>query len=680
MTLSPNHARPSPHLVAVFALLLPLAACGGDAADAMTAPEGDAPGVDAGADLPSADVEEAAGADDADPADEVDAPDGPDAAPPAPLPPRIPGARAPLTSRCDPVEPFHCFLPWPSNRLLTADPSTRTGLRMALANDVLPEDEPLDAMQGADGFSRVSPIVIPAPGDVDPAVAAVAMRVFAAEPGDGFGRELLVRGRLFPPVELDGPAALVGYVRRPMAPATEHLVIVTRLPSVRAGALEPNRVTRVALGLAPPETPDEQALFAYHAPARALLAQTDVVLADVARVWDFTTRSAEDPRGPLLALAAAARGAVVDGTASVEVDALTPAPPEAAFLATVTGRITGLPEPGASPYDVPFRVVLPRGTGDYRIVLFGHGAGGDVNDTSFDALISGAGAAKVGIEIEGWTADDIGTSVAALANPVGGSAIIASGMMRAQAGIAAIHAALGGPLADRLAADSLLGTPNPASGRRPRLDSPIWAGGSLGGVTGLVYASLEPSIVGGVLNVPGAGFTHWLGQSMLYDLLAYALAQRFPTVPEIQLVSAMAQNVWDRVDGAVWVDRRAVAPIFAVQISIGDPVMPNIGSELVATALDAVHLGVPVSPIADLAVSPDEVRGRSAVTQFIAPGTDPNAIHGFTIRNTDAARAAQQQFIDLVASLWAGDPVIRVPALCEALPTPGRCDFSGSRP
>ncbi len=603
-----------------------------------------------------------------------------DASLPAPPPARAPGARTPLTARCDPMEPSHCFLPWPSNRLLAADPSTPTGLRLTLAADVLPEDEPLDALQGADGFSRVSPIVVPVPGDAAPEAVATALRVFVAEPGPAFGRELLVRNRLFPPVDDDGPAALVGYVRRPMSPATEHLVVVTRVPSGRPDALEPNRLTRVALGLEAAATEDEQALFAYHAPARALLAQTAVPLADVARLWDFTTRSADDPRRPLLGLAEAARAAVLDGTAQIAIDAFTPASAEAPFLGAVTGRISGLPEAGAEDYAVPFRVLLPRGEGDYRVVLFGHGAGGDVNDTSFDALIAGAGAAKVGIEIEGWTQADIPDSISALATPVAGSATIVAGMLRSQAGIAAIHAALGGPLASLLAAETLAGAPNPAAGRRPRLDAPIWAGGSLGGVTGLVYASLESSIVGGVLNVPGAGFTHWLAQSMLYDILAYVLAQRFPTVPEVQLVSAMAQTVWDRVDGAVWADRREVRPVFAVQISVGDPVMPNIGSELVATSLDAVHLGVPVSPIADLEVAADEVRGRSAVTQFIAPGDDANAIHGFTVRNTDAARAAQQQFIDLVATLWAGDPVIRVPTLCRALATPGRCDFSQPSP
>jgi hypothetical protein len=656
--------------LAALAALLALA-CGGDASppaagleDAADAqPDEDAAQQDAGADAQPDDDDAA-----------------PDAAEPPPPAPRAPGARTPLSSRCDPMEPHHCFLPWPSNRLVAADPTTPTGLRLALADDVLPEDEPLDALRGDDGFSRVSPIVLPAPRDAAPGATARALRVFVAEPGPSFGRELQLRTKLFAPTALDGESALVGYVSRPMAPATEHLVVAMRLESAVGEALAPHRLTRVALGLEAPETAEEQALAAYHAPARALLAETDVVLADVARVWDFTTRSAEDPRRPLLTLAEAAREAVDSGTAGLVVDSFALAAEDAAWAAVLKGRVTNLPEAGGAPFDAPFRVLIPRGSGDYRVVFFGHGAGGDVNDPSFDALITGAGAAKVGVEVEGWRADDIGPTIALLEQPVAGSDRVTAGMMRAQARIAAIQRALAGPLAELLAAPVIAEVANPAAGRRPTLDTPIWAGGSLGGVTGLVYASLEPTIVGGVLNVPGAAFTHWLGQSILYDLLAFVLANRYPTTAQIQLVSAMAQNVWDRVDGAVWADRRETRPIFAVQISIGDPVMPNIGSEMVAASLDAVQLGVPVSPIADLAVAPEEVRGRSAVTQFIAPGTDPNAIHGFTIRNTNAARAAQQQFIDLVATLWARDPVIRVPTLCLGLATPGRCDFSGETP
>ncbi len=416
--------------------------------------------------------------------------------------------------------------------------------------------------------------------------------------------------------------------------------------------LEANRWTRVALGLDAPETQEEADLWAYHAPARRIVADAGIAPESIARLWDFRTRSERDALGPLMDLAEEARQAVRSAEAILDITAFQ-VREGSSIAAVASGTITWESE-AQGPIVAPFRVALPAGEGSYRVVLFGHGAGGNVGDQSFDELITSEGAAKVGIEVEGWTDTTIGTSINALVNPVSGSVFVAGGMVRSQARIAAIHEAMEGSLGALLAGEEVLGTPNPNVGRLPDMTMPIWAGGSLGGVTGMVYAFLEPRIVGGVLNVPGAGFTHWLGGSVRYEVLALVLEDSYPEVVDIQMVSAMAQGAWDIVDGAVWAGTREEPPVFAIQISIGDPVMPNVGSEMVATSMDAVHLGVPIVDIPGLDTAFEEVRGRSAVTQFIA----------------------QEQFRGLIESLWAGDPVIRTPAACLALTTPGRCDFS----
>ncbi len=52
-------------------------------------------------------------------------------------------------------------------------------------------------------------------------------------------------------------------------------------------------------------------------------------------------------------------------------------------------------------HTVPFRVLVPSGAGDYRVAMWGHGTGGDEADDSFDAEITGNGAAKVNIRFNG---------------------------------------------------------------------------------------------------------------------------------------------------------------------------------------------------------------------------------------------------------------------------------------
>src|SRR5205085_1702659 len=152
-------------------------------------------------------------------------------------------------------------------------------------------------------------------------------------------------------------------------------------------------------------------------------------------------------------------------------------------------------------------------------------------------------------------------------------------------------------------------------GRRAMNDRPVWAGGSLGGVIGFVYSNLEPAIAGGVLNVPGAAFTHWLARSTVGEIINLALKGRYPAMLDQQIAAAMAQTVWDEVDGAIWADARAVRPIFIVQMSVGDPIMPNIGTAMVATASGALMLlpdgAAPMVPVAGLEVA-SEAAGRSA--------------------------------------------------------------------
>ena len=55
-------------------------------------------------------------------------------------PDRLPGARTPLTARCDAAEEARCLLPWPSNVFTMADPLAPTGLRVHVESDILPAD------------------------------------------------------------------------------------------------------------------------------------------------------------------------------------------------------------------------------------------------------------------------------------------------------------------------------------------------------------------------------------------------------------------------------------------------------------------------------------------------------------------------------------------------------------
>ncbi|TNF32349.1 MAG: hypothetical protein EP329_10525 [Deltaproteobacteria bacterium] len=607
---------------------------------------------------------------------------------------RAPGERRARTARCDATDATACLLPWPSNAFVRLDPDAATGLRVTIAADAPPGDEDVSALLRADGFSRVSPIVLGFPEALAPlAEGAAPVRLFVAEPGDAHGTEVPVWYERFDSVA-SPVSALVTYPTRPLAPASEHLVVALDDLAYASGGPPPaDRSTLLALGRATAETAEERALVAYHAPARQLLAAAGIDLDRVVRVWDFTTRSAGDPRADLLAMRAACLAAVDDGDASPVIDAVT-LPEGGSVAAIVKGRIVGLPHFGdadgrlardaagalvaTGTYEAPFRAVVPAGEGDYHVVMYAHGTGGNVDDSLFDALVAEHHAAKVGLEIDGWTDTSLGETVSDLLSPVPGADRVTNRVLHAEAGGSAVLHALAGPLGDALAADTLGGLANPAAGRRPDTAAPIWAGGSLGGVVGLVFGHLEPSIAGGLLNVPGAGLTHWLPRSNIYGLLEAALGERFPTTAELNLVAAMAQGAFDPMDGANWADARPDRPPFLVQQSIGDPVLPNVGSDVVATSLGAVQVGAVLRPIAGV-VTVEAAENASALTQYKVPEDpeeSPLAVHGFAARNGLAGQAARAQLIDFLESVWAGAPRITVPALCAENTPPDSCDFS----
>jgi hypothetical protein len=202
----------------------------------------------------------------------------------------------------------------------------------------------------------------------------------------------------------------------------------------------------------------------------------------------------------------------------------------------------------------------------------------------------------------------------------------------------------------------------------------LWAGGSLGGIMGLVAVSADPTLRYGVLNVPGAAWTHYIPKSVLFDMLSPLLDSGYRGVVNAQHALAMTQGIWDEVDGAAWASAlKGREAAFLIQESIGDPVVPNAGSEMVAVVTTAQQVGAELVPIPAQIQRATEVSRGSAITQYKVGDTGAYDIHGFAGRDTPAGRAARSQIVDFVQSIWqTGAAKITVPAAC----TGGSCDFS----
>jgi hypothetical protein len=612
------------------------------------------------------------------------------------LPDRVPGVRAPLSAACDPLDETRCLLPWPSSTYTVADASSPTGLRVSIPASSLPVmDEPAP-INRLDGFSVATPLAVGFPRAVaatlDGAATTTAVRLFIAQPGATRGSEIGLR--LSVVKDTHGEATLLlAYPRRPLAYDTDYVaVVLDELPAADGGRFEAPRAVRVALGLAAPSTDAEAALLAYHAPTRALLADVGIAPERVIRVWDFTTRSAAGVSAPLTAMRARATAAVAAGAVTVVVDSARLFDDQSAL--EVRGRVEGLPlfagatgfslDDNALPtqlgvHAVPFRAVAPAGSGPYPMVVYGHGTGGTVDDDSFDREIVAEGAGKLNLEWAGWTEDTVLSTLLGLQELVSGTERSTARLLQSLADAAALEAALDGALGDALAAPTVAGVANPAAGRRPDARGLVYAGGSLGGTMGYVHSLVDPGIRHAVLNVPGAGWTHFAPASDLWARISGFLLAVTPSAIDVALGMAMTQSSWDPVDGAAWSALSTrTDQMFLVQESIGDPILPNIGSELVATSSGAVQVGAVIVPIDGVApVAGGGGATRTAITQFRVPSTVTSAldIHGFAAKGSPAGIAAREQIAAFLRSVWAGAPRIDMPPTCAARPTQS-CDFS----
>lgn len=639
--------------------------------------------------------------------DDIDAPDGDeiseqdtdvehDTPDPIVTPePRAAGTRAPRTAPCDPIDPTACLLPWPSDTFTQADEGTATGLRLhVVAEGFYPHDDP-SSYARANGHSRISPVVTSFPRTI--AAEALGdgveggLRVIVSEPGAALGEPVPLRFLAVQDAETSPPTTtIVAYPRVPMRAATEHVALVLDQVQDEGGeALAQESLASVALGLKTATTQDEADLYAYHAPTRAALAAAGIEPERVVRVWSFTTRSVDDPIGDLLAVRDLFLQAVDEGAVGVAVDRVS-VPEGGTVAAVVQGRLTGLPHVATEEgllrdadgrpvangtRDIPFRVALPRSQADYRIVMYAHGMGGDVSDPAFDGVITSEGAAKVGIQFDDWTGDGIVRVAGTFGATSTGSDRLAAHLIENLAGGMAVQRALAGVLGELLAAPTLEGQPNPLAGLRPDTRRAVWAGGSLGGTTGLVYASVSPDVGAAVLNVPGAGYSHFLRFSELYGALGLLLKAYYPTQADVHLAIAMAQVNLDTADGAIFVEAAPSPATLLLQESIGDPILPNIGTELAAAAVGARQVGAVLRPIWGLEPA-DEAVGVSAITQYRVDSDESLAIHGFAERAWTPGDAAQEQIRVFISSWWAdGTARTVIPTACQDNEPAGSCDF-----
>ncbi len=199
---------------------------------------------------------------------------------------------------------------------------------------------------------------------------------------------------------------------------------------------------------------------------------------------------------------------------------------------------------------------------------------------------------------------------------------------------------------------------------------PMFGGGSMGGTMGYTYANMEPTIRHAALNVGGGGWTHFLRWSSFFAPLDALMRINVGSSLDVTLLVAQTQTNFDYADGAVWADHKAEPPVLLLQESVDDPVLPNIGTELMALASGAVRVGEAIAPFGDLEAT-SMTTEATAITQFRVTGDD-TFVHGFAITDTVAGEAARDQIRHFLRTAQAGGAEVVVPSQCAD----DLCDFA----
>lgn len=608
---------------------------------------------------------------------------------------RDPGVREPVTRPCDDADETRCFLPWPSSAFMEVDSTTTTGLRLAVDGSRLPiVDKGVGWLNQADGFSRATGVAVAFDEKITVSAATPQendhLLVFNVEPGQAlYGQTMPYFTEVWDASNLTDDRSLV--IGRPvgvLAENSEHLAVV--LDTI-GNQTEVPRGTRVALALEEPKTEEEALIQGYHAPHRAFLEAQGIELTSVVRIWDFTTRSDYDTTLRMHSMMGTLDDAVSD--IGVEIDSVsTISDPRVAAI--VRGRLVGAPsfltddgrldldakgEPRVTgTADIEFRISLPNGDPDvpFKVGLYGHGTGGNVTDGAFDEDLAGYDIAKLNLRFDGWTDEDFVLTLASFTAFFEGSERSTAGLMQSVAGGTVLLTALDGVLGEVFEDLDIEGQPY---GRSPRTDQVVWLGGSLGGTLGAVIVSADPRLKVAVLNVPGAGWTHLIPHSLLYDVaLGSVMETLYGEELDVQLAILMGQSCWDDVDGAVWADEAlAAGGSFLLQEVMDDPVLPNLGTDILAAALGAKQFSPPLNAVHGLELTDEVVYEGATLEQFRVPeGLGVYQHHGFGANDTVAGDACLEQILEFLDGAWDGDTPMSRPDICLEQGLDGTCDFS----
>ncbi len=537
---------------------------------------------------------------------------------------------------CDPLDTTRCMLPFPSNAYTVADPATATGLRVAFPAAAMPSNEsgvqvdPTEWNRN-DGFSPNTPLLVHLAGIDAEASNLPKWTDIGSSLADDATVVLidLATGERIPLwAELDSHAVAEEdrlLTIRPAISLPEGGTYAVGLRGMKdaGGADLPTgdvfRVYRDNLltgidSIEARRTDMEATLTALEA--------AGVERADLQLAWSFTVASTRNISERMLHIRDTALAELGDAAPAYTITAVTPNSDDNIALQidgtfTVPNFLTGDGGPGNSfnyasddvdslpevngtnptlqaPFVCNISVATMTGTEPAHLVQYGHGLLGDhheIDAGNVRAMSNEHNVVHCATKWAGMSEDDIGNAAATLGDFTNFDTMAD----RLQQGV--LNQMFLGRLMTR--AGGLADDPNfQRTDGTPLVDTAHldYDGNSQGGIMGLMLAAVSPDIERAVLGVPGMNYSLLLPRSVDFDTYEAIMKPAYPNDLDRVLIFAMVQMLWDRGEGAGYVQHVTADPYdgtpvkdVLLHVAYGDHQVTELSA-----LVEARTLGIPI--------------------------------------------------------------------------------------
>ncbi|MCX6519505.1 MAG: hypothetical protein NTZ21_02430, partial [Actinobacteria bacterium] len=551
---------------------------------------------------------------------------------------------------CDPLDTRHCLLPFPSN-------AYRVDGRVALPTDGMPVNTGDVAIDPAewnrnDGFSPNTPILVHLP-DVDPAILPPWTDLAASLTDDSpvvvvdvaTGARVPLWAELDSKADADADRLLAIHPAIALDEGATYAVGLRGLVDTAGDPIEPSDVfvayrDRLTTELAAIEDRRDAMESTFAALGAAGGERSDLVIA-----WDFTTASTDNLAGRMLHIRDDALDQLGDAAPAFTITSVTPGDADSDIARQVVGTytvpnyLTGDGGPGnrftygdgvtptgdelpvqngtvEAPFVCNISAATIDGSEPAHLVQYGHGLLGsnmEVNAGNVRAFANEHNVVFCATKWAGMSEDDIGNAAATLAEfsnfPTMADRLQQGVLNQIFLGRLMIHA-------DGLVSDTAFAFDDGS----PLIDTAHldYDGNSQGGIMGLMLTAVSPDIERSVLGVMGMNYSVLLERSVDFETYEAIMEPAYPNDLDRVLVIALAQMLWDRGEGAGYVQHVTADPYpgteakdVLLHVAFGDWQVTELTAMIAARTMD-----VPIH-------RPVTADGRSGEVQ---PGFDLDSI------------------------------------------------------